>query len=170
MFAGGCFWCMEAPFESVDGVRAAISGYTGGDVPSPTYDQVSAGSTGHYEAVWVLYDPARVTYERLLEIYLHNVDPTDARGQFCDHGPQYRAAIFVDGDESRRLAEAALARAGQTLGRPVAIAVLPASPFYEAEAYHQDFYRTHEATYMSYRMGCGRDERLRVIWGEAAPH
>ncbi len=170
VFAGGCFWCMEAPFESIPGVSAAVSGYTGGRVDAPRYEDVSAGRTGHVEAVRVVYDPSRVGYAQLLEVFLHNVDPTQDDGQFCDRGEQYRSAIFVRTQEERRLATEALERARATLGRPVVTTVRDASTFWVAEAYHQDFYRTNPSRYASYRRGCGRDARLRTLWGDAAGH
>lgn len=170
IFAGGCFWCMEAPFEQIDGVLGAVSGYTGGRTEGPTYEEVSAGRTGHAEAVRVLFDPARVSYERLLEVYWRNVDPTQAGGQFCDHGAQYRTAIFVVGEEQRRLAEASRERVREQLGRAVVTEIADAGPFWVAEAYHQDFYRTSPVRYRTYRAGCGRDARLRALWGEAGEH
>ena len=170
VFAGGCFWCMEGPFEAIDGVISVTSGYTGGHVEGPSYEQVSSGSTGHAESVRVVYDPSRVTYEQLLEVYWHNVDPTQADGQFCDHGTQYRSAIFPRNAEERRLAEASRARAAETLGRPVVTTIEDTQPFWVAEDYHQDFYRTHPARYQSYRAGCGRDRRLHELWGDAAAH
>lgn len=170
IFAGGCFWCMERPFEVLDGVVSVVSGYTGGPEVGPTYEEVSSGDTGHYEAVRIVYDPARITYARLLEVFVVNVDPTQGNGQFCDHGPQYRAALFVATDEERALARAALASAGARLREPIVTQVLDAGPFWVAEDYHQDFYRTNPGRYSSYRRGCGRDARLRALWGEDAAH
>jgi peptide-methionine (S)-S-oxide reductase len=171
-FAGGCFWCMEPPFDELDGVIDTTSGYTGGHVKNPSYEQVSAGGTGHAEAVQVTYDPARVSYQALLDVYWHNVDPTDAGGQFCDRGSQYRTAIFYHDEEQRRLAEASKAKLEQSgqLGAPIVTEIVPAGPFYPAEEYHQDYYRKNKLSYTFYRWNCGRDERLRALWGDAAPH
>lgn len=170
IFAGGCFWCMERPFEELDGVYEVVSGYTGGHVPRPTYEAVSGGDTGHYEAVRVVYDPARITYARLLEVFVHNVDPTQPNGQFCDRGAQYRTAIFVGDARERAEATAALARAQARLGASLATEVRDRAPFYVAEDYHQDFYRTHPDRYAAYRLSCGRDARLRDLWGEGSGH
>jgi peptide-methionine (S)-S-oxide reductase len=173
VFAGGCFWCMEPPFEALDGVLEVRSGYTGGRVENPTYEQVSAGGTGHYEAVEVRYDPARIAYERLLEVFWRNVDPTDAEGQFCDRGESYRTAIFVKDEAERRAAEAskaALEASGRLPGK-VVTPVLDAAPFHPAEAYHQDYAKRNTLRYRYYRSGCGRDTRLRALWGaEAGGH
>jgi peptide-methionine (S)-S-oxide reductase len=168
VFAGGCFWCTEADFEHVDGVIEAVSGYAGGRTENPTYEQVSAGGTGHYEVVRVTYDPARVTYERLVAHYFRTVDPTDAGGQFCDRGESYRTAIFVAGDEQRRLAEAAKAEADRELGGRVVTPILPLGRFYEAEDYHQDYYRKNPVRYRYYRWRCARDSRLETLWGDPA--
>ena len=168
VLAGGCFWCMEKPFEQIDGVAAVVSGFAGGTVENPTYDQVSTKTTGHYESVEVIYDPSRVDLATLVRTYWHNVDPFQADGQFCDRGAPYRSAIFVRTPEERALAEATKAEIAQRFGRPVATEILPAAPFYAAEAYHQDFYRTTHDHYERYRLGCGRDARLDSIWGDAA--
>lgn len=168
VFAGGCFWCMERPFEELDGVIAVVSGYTGGRTERPTYRQVSAGITGHYEAVRVVYDPARITYARLLEVFFRNVDPTQGNGQFCDRGEQYRSAIFVRDASERAAARAALDDVARRLGRRIVTSILDVAPFYVAEAYHQDYHRTHPVEYAAYRHGCGRDARLRELWGDAA--
>ena len=165
IFAGGCFWCTEADFEKVPGVISAVSGYTGGTLKNPTYEQVSGGGTGHYEAVRVTYDPARVSYEQLTDYFFRTVDPTDAGGQFCDRGDSYRTAIFVAGPEQRRIAEAEKAEADAALDRPVVTPVLPAARFYEAEEYHQDYYRKNDLKYRFYRTRCGRDARLQELWG-----
>lgn len=168
-FAGGCFWCMEPPFDKVDGVYSTTSGYAGGKVKNPTYRQVSAGVTGHAEAIQVVYDPERVTYEELLEVFWHNIDPLDGGGQFCDRGSQYRPAIFFEGDEQRRAAEAskqALTDSGR-LPRPIVTEITPLEAFYPAEDYHQDFYKKSPVRYTSYRAGCGRDRRLKQLWGES---
>jgi peptide-methionine (S)-S-oxide reductase len=175
-FAAGCFWCAEADFEKVPGVVDAVSGYTGGRAPDPTYEQVSAGGTGHLEAVRVHYDAARVSYAQLLDVFWRNVDPFDAGGQFCDKGEQYTAAVFVATPEERALAEASkrreagrLASAGPasagpaSAGRPIATRVLAAAPFYEAEAYHQAYAKKNPVRYRFYRTSCRRDARLREL-------
>ncbi len=165
-FAGGCFWCMEPPFEKLAGVQSVTSGYAGGRVKNPSYEQVSAGGTGHAEVVQVAYDPSKVSYEQLLEVFWRNVDPTDGGGQFCDRGNQYRTAIFYEGDsqklaalESKRALDASAA-----LGKPVVTEVVALEAFYPAESYHQDFYKKSPARYYSYREGCGRDKRLKQLW------
>ncbi len=163
--AGGCFWCTEADFEKLPGVRSAVSGYTGGDTQRPTYEQVSAGGTGHYEAVRILFDPARVSYERLIDHYFRTVDPLDDGGQFCDRGSSYRTAIFVTSDRQRRIALAEKAEAERTLGRKVVTPVLRAGAFWPAEGYHQDYYKKNPIKYRFYRSRCGRDARLKRLWG-----
>ena len=168
VFAGGCFWCMEEAFDAVPGVVETISGYTGGEVDNPTYEQVSSGGTGHYEAVEVKYDPAKVSYEQLLEAFWRNVDPLDARGQFCDKGSHYLSAIFAAGDEEKALAEATRAEAAEQLKMPVVTEILPQQTFYAAEDYHQNFYETNSARYKYYKFGCGRVQRLQELWGEPA--
>ena len=171
-FAGGCFWCMEPPYDKLDGVIATVSGYTGGSKVDPTYEEVSAGGTGHTEAVRITYDPAKVSYERLLEVFWHNVDPLDAGGQFCDRGDQYRTGIFVHDEEQRRLAEASK-RALEDSGRfdqPIVTEIVAAGAFYPAEDYHQDYYETNPIRYKFYRWNCGRDARLTQLWGDAATH
>ena len=179
--AGGCFWCVEADFEKVRGVSEAVSGFTGGTVANPTYKQVVSGGTGHYEAVEIEYDPGVVTARQLYDMFLRSIDPLDAGGQFCDRGQSYATAIFVDGPEQRAAAEAAIAAAETELGRKIVTPILPAAPFYEAEDYHQDYYkqggviltrfgpRTKQVAYGLYRDGCGRDARVREIWGADAP-
>jgi peptide-methionine (S)-S-oxide reductase len=171
IFAGGCFWCMEPPFDKLEGVIATISGYTGGPVENPSYEQVSSGRTGHVEAVLVEYDPASVSYARLLEVFWRNVDPVDDGGQFCDRGEQYRAAIFVADDEQRRLAEASRETAARAKRVPGSIAtrIVDAGKFYPAEDEHQDFYRKHSFKYEFYRLRCGRDARLKEVWGAGEP-
>ncbi|RME25129.1 MAG: peptide-methionine (S)-S-oxide reductase [Deltaproteobacteria bacterium] len=168
IFAGGCFWCMEAPFDRVDGVIATTSGYTGGPEVAPTYRQVSSHATGHAEAVRVLYDPGRVSYARLLDVFWHNIDPTQAEGQFCDHGHQYRTAVFTDDPAERALFEASKAAVEARLGTAVATELAPAAPFWPAEDYHQDYSARNPDHYHRYRAGCGRDRRLQELWGEAA--
>ncbi|SLN55714.1 Peptide methionine sulfoxide reductase MsrA [Roseivivax jejudonensis] len=179
--AGGCFWCVEADFEKVDGVSEVVSGYTGGDVEDPTYKQVVAGGTGHYEATEIVYDPETVSRRQLYDLFFRSIDPFDDGGQFCDRGESYRTAIFVDGPVARADAEAAKAAAEETLGREVVTPILDADTFYEAEDYHQDYYKSTERTltrfgwidradaYERYRTACRRDERVREIWGEDAP-
>lgn len=167
-FAGGCFWCMEHPFDELEGVISTTSGYIGGHQAQPTYEQVSAGTTGHAEAVQVVYDPAAVSYERLLEVFWHNVDPLDAGGQFCDRGTQYRTAIFYHTDEQRRQAEAsklALESKGILPGK-IVTEIVTASVFYAAEEYHQDYYQRNSIRYNFYRFSCGRDRRLGELWAE----
>ena len=168
IFAGGCFWCTESDFEKVGGVTAAISGYVGGTLANPSYEQVSAGGTGHYEAVLVRYDPARVSYDQLADYYFRTVDPTDAGGQFCDRGDSYRTAIFVANDAQRQVAEAEKAEAAKILAKPIATQILPAGHFYPAEGYHQDYYKKNDLKYHFYRSRCGRDERLAELWGETS--
>ncbi len=164
MFAGGCFWCTESDFDKVPGVFATQSGYTGGRLPRPTYEQVSAGGTGHIESVRVSYDPSRVGYAQLVRTLLHSVDAVDGGGQFCDRGSQYRSAIFVADPAQRRIAEAEIARAERQLGEKVATLVLPVSAFWPAEAYHQGYHRKNPARYNFYRWNCGRDQRLKALW------
>jgi len=164
IFAGGCFWCMEKPYEELDGVVSAVSGYAGGNVPKPTYEQVSAGGTGHREVVQVTYDASKVSYERLLDVFWHNVDPFDAAGQFCDHGVQYTAAIFYGSEAEKQAAEASLDRWEKKFGRAVVTKVLPTAAFYPAEDYHQNFYKTHSVKYHFYRWKCDRDARLEDLW------
>ena len=171
VFGGGCFWCMEPPFDVLPGVRSTTSGYTGGTVPNPTYEQVSAGGTGHVEVVRVIYEPSRVSYARLLDVFWRNVDPLTANRQFCDGGDQYRSAIFALDPAQRRAADsskAALARSGRW-DEPIVTEVADAAPFYEAEAYHQDYYEKNPLRYKFYRASCGRDARLREVWGDDAP-
>jgi len=171
-FAGGCFWCMEPPYDKLDGVIATTSGYTGGSKVDPTYEEVSAGGTGHTEAVQITYDPSKVSYERLLEVFWQNVDPLDAGGQFCDRGSQYRTGIFAHDEEQRRLALAskqALVE-GERFDRPIVTEIEPAGAFYPAEDYHQDYYEKNPVRYKFYRWSCGRDQRLAELWGEPPTH
>ena len=169
-FAGGCFWCMEGPFEALPGVFSVTSGYSGGQKKNPTYEEVSAGVTGHAEAVQVVYDPAKVSYDQLLETFWHNIDPVSANGQFCDRGTQYRSAIFY-ADEAQKAAalasKAKLEESGQ-LKKPIVTQIVAFAAFYPAEDYHQDFYKKNAFRYQTYRMGCGRDQRLKELWGAAA--
>jgi len=168
VFAGGCFWCMESDFEKVDGVIEAISGYTGGSVPNPTYEQVCDGNTGHVEAVKVIYDPEKITYEKLLDVFWRHIDPTDAGGQFADRGAQYRTAVFYETEEERQTAERSKKNLAATgpFTRPVCTEILPLGSFYPAEAYHQDYYKKDLARYQWYRSGSGRDRFLKDVWEE----
>lgn len=169
-FAGGCFWCMEPPYDKLDGVQSTTSGYTGGAEVRPTYEQVSYGRTSHAEAVRVVYDPEVVSYETLLQVFWHNIDPTQADGQFCDKGSQYRTAVYAHDAEQRRLAEASKEEIAATadLPGPIVTEIEDAGPFYPAEEYHQDFYEKNPVRYKSYRLGCRRDARLEELWGDAA--
>ena len=167
-FAGGCFWCEESAFQELKGVTDAVSGYTGGKEASPTYEQVSDHETGHFESVQVTYDPRVVSYQQLLDNFWFNVDPFDASGQFCDHGPQYRGAIFYHDAEQKRLAEASKAAVEKRFGKPVATLILPASKFWPAEDYHQDYWKKNPVRYHFYRFNCGRDARLKELWGKDA--
>jgi len=169
-FAMGCFWCGETQFTQQPGVLSVTSGYTGGKKQRPTYEQVSAGTTGHYESVRVVYDPSKTSYETLLDMFWHGVDPTQADGQFCDRGSQYRSVVFVRDDRQRKAAEAskkALAASG-VLHDPIVTQILPASTFWPAEEYHQCFWQKSTAHYRAYREGCQRDERLAELWGDKA--
>ena len=166
-FAMGCFWCAEDAFEGHQGVVSVVSGYTGGKEKNPTYEQVSAHRTGHFEAIEVTYDPSKVSYEQLLAVFWHNVDPSDGDGQFCDKGPQYRSAIFVHDADQRRAAEASKGPVAAKVGK-VATLILPAGSFYKAEDYHQDFAKTNPLRYRFYSTGCGRAARLRQVWGDEA--
>src|SRR6056297_2098878 len=179
--AGGCFWCVEADFEKVRGVREVVSGYTGGSVNNPTYKEVVRGGTGHYEAVEIAYDPAKVSARQLYDLFFRSVDPLDAGGQFCDRGESYRTAIFVSDAAQKQAAEAAKAQAETVLGKKVVTPILKAGTFYEAEDYHQDYYKgdkliltrfgpkTQASAYERYRDACQRDERVRDLWGQDAP-
>ncbi|MCK0506388.1 peptide-methionine (S)-S-oxide reductase MsrA [Aromatoleum anaerobium] len=169
IFAGGCFWCMEPPFDRLDGVVSTTSGYTGGHVPNPGYEAVSSGRTGHAEAVQIEYDPTKVSYEQLLDVFWRNIDPTDPGGQFCDRGSQYRAQIFYQGDEQRAAAERSRAAliANKPFAQQVVTEIVPAMKFYPAEEYHQDYYQKNPLRYKFYRHGCGRDQRLEALWGAA---
>lgn len=168
-FAGGCFWCMEPPFDKLEGVISTTSGYTGGQKQDPTYQEVSAGGTGHAEAVQVVYDPEKISYAELLEVFWRNIDPTTPDRQFCDVGSQYRTAIFYHNEEQRRLAEQskkALEESGR-FNQPIVTEIVPATEFYVAEDYHQDYYQKNPLRYHFYRYACGRDQRLEEIWGKA---
>ncbi|MDN5567747.1 MAG: peptide-methionine (S)-S-oxide reductase MsrA [Paracoccus sp. (in: a-proteobacteria)] len=179
--AGGCFWCVEADFEKMAGVSEVYSGFTGGNVANPSYEQVTAGGTGHYEAARILYDPARVSYDQLMYAYFRSVNPTDPGGQFCDRGDSYRTAIFVRNNAERQSAERAKAQAAADLGKKIVTPILDAGTFYDADAYHQDYYkqkdliltrfgpRSKASAYLLYRDSCGRDQRVKDLWGNAAP-
>jgi peptide-methionine (S)-S-oxide reductase len=170
VFAGGCFWCVEADFDKVDGVVSTISGYTGGTVANPTYKQVSHEKTGHYEAVKVTYDPDKVSYDALVDYYFHHIDPTDATGQFCDKGESYRSAVFVADASQREVAETEVSMidASGVLGKPVVTQILDASTFWPAEEYHQDYYKKNPLKYRYYRTACGRDARVKKVWADAS--
>ncbi len=170
--AGGCFWCMEAPFDTLTGVVSVTAGYIGGQLKNPTYEQVSAGGTGHAESVQIVYDPQKIGYEKLLDVFWRNVDPTVIDRQFCDVGRQYRSAIFYHSPEQRRLAErskAALQKSKPFKGA-VVTEIVPAGEFYPAEEYHRHYYKKNPLRYNYYRLSCGRDRRLKELWGEAAGH
>lgn len=178
--AGGCFWCIEADYEKLDGVSAAVSGFTGGTVANPTYKQVTGGGTGHYEAVRITYDPAKLSLDDLYTFFFHAIDPTDAGGQFCDRGDSYRSAIFVHSADQKAAAEAAKAKAERELGQSIVTPIVNASTFYAADSYHQDYYKSDRLVvtrfgplakknaYQRYRDACGRDDRLQDLWGASA--
>jgi peptide-methionine (S)-S-oxide reductase len=168
-FAGGCFWCMEPPFEELPGVLVVRSGYTGGTDPDPSYDEVSEGGTGHAEAVQIVYDPALVSYAKLLDVFWHNIDPTVADRQFCDVGSQYRSAVFVHDAAQRQAAEASREAVRKALGVPVRTEIIEATRFHPAEAKHQDYAKQNPLRYRYYRTSCGRDARLEEIWGPQSP-
>jgi len=171
-FAGGCFWCIEHPFDEIPGVVSVTSGYTGGQKKNPTYEEVSAGGTGHAESVQVVYDPAKVTYGKLLTVFWHNIDPTVKDRQFCDTGHQYRSAIFYYNEEQHRLAlqSKALLEKNKTFKEPVVTEIVEATEFYPAEDYHQHYYKKNPIRYKFYRFTCGRDQRLKELWGSEAGH
>jgi len=181
VLAGGCFWCVESDFEQIKGVSEVVSGFTGGKTKNPTYKQVSAGGTGHYEAVEITYDPATVSYAQLLHLFLRSIDPTDPGGQFCDRGDSYRTAIFVSNNAEKSIAEKAIADAQGELGRKVVTKILPTSKFTKADAYHQNYYKqtgivitrrgpkSKKEAYKFYRQACGRDAKVRSLWGSDAP-
>lgn len=166
VFAGGCFWCMEPPYDKLPGVVATISGYSGGQKANPTYEQVSAGNTGHIEVVQISYDPKQVSYEKLLEVFWRNVDPLDGGGQFCDRGNTYATAIFYQNEEQKKLAEQSKIEIEKKLGKSVVTPIRPAVTFYAAEDYHQDYYLKNPLRYKYYRYSCGRDQRLEQLWGK----
>ena len=168
-FAGGCFWCMEPPFDKLDGVISTTSGYTGGQVKNPSYQQVSSGGTGHTEAVQIVFNPAKVSFEKLLSVYWKNVDPTSADGQFCDRGTQYRPEIFYHGEKQQMAADKSLSalKMNKPFKDPVVVDITKASTFYPAEGYHQDYYLKNAIRYKFYRYSCGRDNRLQELWGDS---
>ncbi len=168
IFAGGCFWCMEHPYDILPGVISTTSGYIGGTVKNPTYEQVSSGRTGHTEVVQVVYDPAKVSYDKLLQVFWANIDPTVKNAQFCDHGSQYRSGIFYVDDTQRKLAEASKAALDKSkpFKAPIVTEITRAGEFYAAEDYHQDYYKKNPVRYKLYRNGCGRDARLKELWGK----
>ncbi len=167
-FAGGCFWCMEPPFDKLAGVVSTTSGYIGGHKLNPTYEEVSSGGTGHAESVQIVYDSTQISYAQLLQVFWRNIDPLALNRQFCDGGSQYRSAIFYHNDEQRRLAEESKQKIEQIkkFDRPIATEIVAATVFYPAEEYHQDFYKKNPLRYKTYRAGCGRDRRLKELWGE----
>jgi peptide-methionine (S)-S-oxide reductase len=167
-FAGGCFWCMEEAFEKVGGVLSATSGYMGGKVANPTYEEVSAGRTGHAESIEVVYDPSKVSYQKLLDAFWHNVDPVTPNAQFCDHGSQYRSAIFFHTDDEKRASDASKQAIEQSkrLTEPIVTQIVPATQFYSAEEYHQDYYKKNPIRYKFYKYNCGRAQRLEELWGK----
>jgi peptide-methionine (S)-S-oxide reductase len=179
--AGGCFWCVEADFERVRGVKEAVSGYTGGTTANPTYKQVTSGGTGHYEAVKISYDSGQIDLAKLYDLFFRSIDPTDAGGQFCDRGQSYATAIFVSNDAEKAAAQQAKAKAEAELGKRIVTPILPAKAFYDAESYHQDYYKgtkrvltrfgpiPQKDAYKRYREGCGRDARITELWGSNAP-
>lgn len=170
IFAGGCFWCMEAPFDKLDGVISTTAGYTGGSKKDPTYKEVSAGITGHTEAVEIVFDPGKVTYQKLLDVFWHNIDPTTKDAQFCDHGSQYRSGIFYldEGQKSAALTSKAALEKNKSFKGAIVTEITAATQFYPAEEYHQDYYRKNPIRYNYYRTGCGRDARLKDLWGDKA--
>ncbi len=167
IFAGGCFWCMEPAYDKLDGVISTISGYTGGHKTNPTYEEVSAGGTGHTEALEVTYDPSKIDYATLLEVYWRNSDPTKANSQFCDHGNQYRPAVYYSNDEERNIIEDSKKKIEEIKSFPedIVTEISPVSEFYPAEDYHQDYYQKNPVRYKFYRYSCGRDQRLKELWG-----
>jgi peptide-methionine (S)-S-oxide reductase len=165
VFAGGCFWCSESDFDKLPGVLSTTSGYTGGKLLNPTYKQVSAGGTGHIEALRIVYDPSKVSYAKLVSHLFQTIDPLDGGGQFCDRGDHYRAAIFAANPAEQRIAAAAKAKAAAVLKKPVATLILPAAKFYPAEDYHQDYYKKNPVKYKYYRTSCGRDAQVKKVWG-----
>ena len=170
-FAGGCFWCMQPPFEKLDGVVSTTVGYTGGHTKNPTYEEVSAGGTGHAESVQIVYDPQKLSYEKLLDVFWHNVDPITPNAQFCDHGNQYRTAIFYHDDTQHHVADESKRRLEESkrFAQPIVTEIVAATEFYPAEDYHQKYHEKNPVRYKYYRWNCGRDQRLKGLWGVAPP-
>lgn len=168
IFAGGCFWCVESDFDGVPGVVSTVSGYIGGHVENPTYRQVVSETSGHREAVKIEFDPAKVSYEKLLDVFWHSVDPTDAGGQFCDRGESYSTAIYTTSVEQAAVAAASKEKIASQVDKPIATPIVAAPMFWPAEDYHQDYYEKNPVRYKVYRLGCRRDARVRDLWGEAA--
>ncbi len=164
IFAGGCFWCTEAALDSIDGVIETLSGYTGGQVENPTYNQVSTGKTGHYEGLKVTYDPSKVTYHKVLNAFWLSIDPLDGDGQFADRGSQYKTAIFYANDEQKKIAEASKANIEKMIGEKIVTEILPAEKFWPAEEYHQDYYKNNSLRYNAYKLGSGREKKLHKFW------
>jgi len=169
-FAGGCFWCMEPPFDELPGVTSTTSGYTGGRTKNPTYEQVSSGGTGHAEVVEVVYDPSKITYARLLDVFWKNIDPLTPNRQFCDVGTQYRSAIYYHNEEQKRLAEASkkALESSDRFQQPIVTEITAAAPFFRAEEYHQDYYKKNPIRFKFYKYNCGRDQRLEKLWGTSS--
>ncbi|MDD5277265.1 MAG: peptide-methionine (S)-S-oxide reductase MsrA [Methylovulum sp.] len=172
LFAGGCFWCMQPPFDALPGVVKTVPGYTGGKTENPSYEQVSAGGTGHVESLQITYDPAKISYEKLLDVYWHNIDPTDASGQFCDKGDQYRSIIFYQNEAQKHLAEQSKTawQQNKPFKDDIKTQIIAAPTFYPAEDYHQDYYKKNPLRYQFYRFNCGRDQRLKALWGTSTGH
>lgn len=168
IFAGGCFWCVESDFDKIPGVTSTTSGYIGGTLDNPTYKQVTAGGTGHYEAVKITFNAAKVSFDQLADAFFRSVDPTDAGGQFCDRGKSYRTAIFTQNEEQKAAAKAAKQRAAKALGRSIVTPINGAATFYPAEGYHQDYYKKSPLKYKYYRFSCGRDAKVKQVWGKHA--
>ncbi len=168
IFAGGCFWCVEADFDKVSGVISTTSGYIGGSAKTANYKRISAGGTGHYEAVKIVYHPEKVSYDRLLHSFWRSVDPTDPGGQFCDRGSSYKTGVFVANETERKIAQASKRKAAAALGKKIVTQIIRAGAFYDAEKYHQNYYKRNPVRYNVYRYGCGRDARIKALWGDQA--
>ena len=168
IFAGGCFWCVESDFDKVAGVLSTTSGYIGGSAKTASYKTISGGGTGHYEAVKIVYDPSKVSYDRLLHTFWRSVDPTDAGGQFCDRGASYKTGVFVANETERKIALASKNKAAAALGKSIVTPIVKAGAFFKAEGYHQNYYKRNPVRYKVYRYGCGRDARVKALWGSQA--
>ncbi|MBN8544419.1 MAG: peptide-methionine (S)-S-oxide reductase MsrA [Alphaproteobacteria bacterium] len=164
IFAAGCFWCIEPPFDNAEGVVKTTVGYTGGHIENPTYDDVTSKKSGHYEAIEVVYDPAVISYAQILDIFWQNIDPTDAGGQFYDRGQSYQTAIFIADAAQEKIAHASLEKTAKAIGKPIATKILPAAPFYPAEDYHQEYYKKNKLHYNAYKTGSGREEKIKKLW------